>query len=268
MNEWSGCAFNYTGSKARFLDEIYQILPNDDNLRVLDLFTGGGSLATQLPESWSITANDKESRLMELHSKFQQLVTGEPPVELVERLTTCAHLLISSSKDTEGYNKLVNDYNDYPQELDLYTLLCSSFSNQLRWNSDGKWNMQKKLKLYLERLAVRDLMFVSKDFREFNYSDYDLIISDSPYLKTNAAYNENGGWGLSDSVTLMSRLDKADSVNTKFIMFEELWSKGVPNKPLIAWAGKYNMKQLGSSSDSCNYQRVGGKTQEVMIYNF
>lgn len=283
MNKFNGCAFNYSGSKARHMESLYKILPKDENLSCLDLFTGGGSLATQLPESWSIIANDIEHRLVEIHKTFQDklaadLVTPETLTNIVR--LNCHHWVDKINKaNSEAYLALRKSYNENKTPLDLYALVCSSFSNQIRFNSEEEFNlpkgdryfnpaMEKKLLSYLENVLKRDITFTSKDFREFSFSDYDIIISDSPYCKSVASYNESGGWGFSDSVQLLSKLDKYADSGGKFVMFEEIYSNGKPNTLVLEWAGKYNVTQLGDNSSNCNYQRRGGKTQEVMVHNF
>lgn len=279
MSEFNGCAFNYTGSKARSLSEIYKILPKEDNISCLDLFMGGGSLATQLPETWEITANDIESKLVEMHTALQGVLAFRSPAFIVESIKKFCHSYVGKTKDKTGYIRLVEDYNEDQTPLRLYALLCSSFSNQLRWNSSGKWNlpwgnryfnpnMEKKLLAYLENLVKRDVTFTSKDFREFDFTQYDLVISDSPYLKSVGSYNENGGWSFTDSVQLLGKLDKYAEQGGKFILFEELYSNGKSNQLLLDWVSKYNIKQLGDNSDKCNYHRKGGRTQEVIVYNF
>ena len=288
-NKFNGCAFNYAGSKIRHIDIIRQILPKEDNLKVLDAFCGGASLATNLPASWEVTANDLESRLVAVHNMFNSSSSYHSPSEQVEKIVEFNNTYIKGREDKGGYEKSVVAYNAFSLHEDdlsvvfknclLYTLLCSSFSNQLRWNSKGEWNlpfgkrycnpnMQKNLLHYLTQLSTNKIDFTSKDFRTFNFEEYDLVISDSPYYNTCAGYNESGGWSFTDAINLMTKLDKYAEAGGKFIMFEELYSKGKANTPLIDWATKYNIKQLGNNSDKCNYQRKGGRTQEVIIYNY
>ena len=277
LNKFNGCAFNYHGSKSRFMGIVTDIIPKEDNIKVLDLFTGASSLATQLPSSWEVIANDKESRLIELHNCFKQAVINQSAEELVDFVKTYAHSYVDKAKSKEGYIKLVEDYNEDQTPLRLYSLICSSFSNQLRWNGSGQWNlpfgnrylnssMEKKLLQYLTLLKEKDITFTSEDFRDLNFEEYDLVISDSPYYNTCAVYNS--GWGFKDAINLMTKLDKYSEAGGRFIMFEEFYSKGKPNTPLIEWATQFNIKQLGDNSGGSNYQRKSGKTSEVLIYNF
>ncbi len=279
--EYGGCVMNFSGSKARHLDAIYSILPKEDGLVVLDSFMGGGSLATQLPESWLVTANDISSELVEVHENLYQLMRKQGVVKTAEEVLSVCHSMFdkNNKNDKEHYIQVRAEYNKNPTPLGLYGMLCASFSNQIRFGPEGfnlpKGNryynpsMQAKMLAYLERISVRDITYTNKDFREFDFTNYDLVFADCPYYMTDAVYNSQGeGWTLKDSVALLSRLDRQHVSGGKFIMFEELYSKGKKNVALAEWASKYNIKQLGDNSDKCNYQRSGGRTQEIMVYNF
>ena len=282
-----GCAFNYTGNKVRHKDIIDMILPKEDNLEVLDLFYGAGSMTSTLNKTWLTTGNDLEWRLVAIHKLFRNSVLSS--ADLVAELVTYGKSFIKSKNDKEGYLKARDTYNSMPDTLLgetntgktmlLYVLICSSFSNQLRWCDKGNWNiphglrwfnknMQKNLLRYITDIRERDIMFSSLDFRKFELSGWDLVISDSPYLKTLAGYNENGGWSLKDSVALMTKLSKYSDGGGRFIMFEEQFSKGVENILLTSWMSKYNVTVLGDSSSGSNYQRGKGKTVEVVVTNF
>lgn len=282
-----GCAFNYAGSKVRHKDIIDGILPKEDSLEVLDLFYGAGSLTSTLNKTWVTTGNDLEGRLVAIHKLFRN--SRLSPADLVAELITYGQGFIKSKGDKEGYLKAREVYNSMPDTLLgevnvskvmlLYILICSSFSNQLRWCDKGNWNiphglrwfnknMQKNLLRYITDIRERDIMFSSMDFRKFELSNWDLVISDSPYLKTLAGYNENGGWTLKDSVALMSKLDKFSEGGGRFLMFEEQFSKDVENVALSTWMSKYNVTILGDSSSGSNYQRSKGKTVEVVVTNY
>ena len=276
-----GCFMNYSGSKSRHSHIIEKVLPKDPNLKVLEGFCGGFSSVHSYPESWKITANDKETNLIGLHQAFQtELFSGISPEDLVEFIKTYCHSWMNKNNKSskEQYEKLKADYNKNPTPLGLYTLVCSSFSNQIRFNGSGEFNlpkgdryfnpsMEKKLLAYLENINKRDITFNSMDFRDYDFSKFDLVICDPPYLKTTASYNENGGWQFKDSVALISRLTNYATSGGKFVFFEELWSNGTPNTLIQEWATDYNIVQLGDNSDKCNYQRKGGRTQEVMVTN-
>jgi site-specific DNA-adenine methylase len=275
------CYMNYHGSKSRFLPEVEKLLPKEDGINCLDVFTGGASLASHLPESWSVVANDKESRLVSIHKELQaSLRAGHTPESILEDWKMYVLGNINSSKDVEGYSVLKEQYNSSKatQPTNLYALLCSSFSNQLRWNDSGEFNlpfgkryfntnMQKKMLAWLHRVAKRDIAFTSEDFMLLDFDSYDLLIVDSPYLQAKAGYNEKGGWSMKQTAMLLSKVDAYARNGGKFILFEELISNGKVNTLLTSWSKKYKHVNLGDNSKYANYQRKNDVTLEVMIYN-
>lgn len=276
----NNCAFNYTGSKLKFYDKIQHLFPEQEDVSCLDLFTGGGSLASRLPEDWSITANDACTELIHLHQKLSSVLRVKTPVEIVEFIKSNAW--VKGNKDKEGYELLKHNYNNYfsgsDRDIMFYELICSSFSNQIRFNKEGYFNlpfgkryfnpsMQKKMEAYLEHINERDINFTSCDFRDYDLSEYDFVIIDSPYLNTCAGYNENGGWVQKDTEDLLEMVDKYAEQGGKFILFEEVLSKGTPNNIIAEWMKKYSHINLGDESKGCNYQRKDGITLEVCIYN-
>lgn len=276
----NNCFMNYHGSKLKFYDKIKHLLPEQDGIECLDLFTGGASLASRLPVTWKVTANDSCTELIQLHQKLSSALRVKTPDEIVEFIKN--NSWVKGNKDKEGYELLKHNYNNYfsgcDRDMMFYELICSSFSNQIRFNKDGHFNlpfgkryfnpsMQKKMVAFLEHINERDINFTSCDFRDYKLSEYGFVIIDSPYLNTCAGYNENGGWTLKDTEDLLAMVDKYAEQGGKFILFEEVLSKGTPNNIIAEWMKKYNHINLGDESKGCNYQRKDGITLEVCIYN-
>lgn len=99
-------------------------------------------------------------------------------------------------------------------------------------------NLRKNIKLPPEeRLPV----VTSKTYKENNYfNNAELVCKDT------GRFVEDGG---------------------KFVLFEEVLSKGVSNSVITDWMKKYKHVTLGDESTGCNYQRKEGITLEVCIYN-
>lgn len=263
--------FNWTGSKHRYLEEFLNVLPKDiRGLKVLDSFVGGGDLISKLPVDWKITANDFMSQIVELHTAIQ------------ERKITKRSILRSyksrgmSKENSEAYFFLRQEYNENPDPFLLYLLMTNSFNNQLRFNNNGGFNMpfgkdrssfnkrmQSKLDNYSKSLSERSVKFINEDFRNIDYSQYDLLLIDPPYRNTCATYNESTGWGVEEDLELFKKIDLSGS---KFIYFNQTWSKGVPNEDLISWMKKYDSVVLKETSSNCSYNRDNKKTEEVMVF--
>lgn len=277
-----GCCFCYSGSKHRYAAELKAALPKKENILICDVFAGGGSITTALPISWSVIGNDKDSRIIDIHKDFQDWLEVSSVEEVFTYIKEYCHSQVQSRDDEEGFTSLKENYNTEYNPLALYALATSSNSNYIRFNKSGKFNvsfgkrwlnpsLQKKLYNYLERVKDRDITWESKDFRDYNFSDYDLSIIDPPYAfngKSTATYNEQGAWQLQDLVCLLGKLDKANEEGSKWVFFNEIVTKGEDNLVIQNWVNKYNVKILRDTLSGCSYQRTKDRSVEVMVTNY
>lgn len=262
-------AFNYVGSKHRYLKELGAILPVDDSLTVCDPFVGGGDLCTHLNKTWDIFASDAMPQVIEMH---REIMSGHINVE---SLCVKAYSSRLNNKDKASYLKFRALYNKSPNPFDLYLLLCHSFSNGIRFSSNGfdmpfgkRWfnlEMQKKLYNYIERLHDRQISFGCREFSDCDFSQFDITLIDPPYLNSVATYNEKGGWLESDEIALHGKIK---SECNKFVYFGQIWANGKHNKLLDDFSKNYNVKILKDTTKHCSANRKDGKTVEVMIWNF
>lgn len=193
----------------------------------------------------------------------------------------------------EPFNKLSDDFNqckviDYRYYVMLYVIIVYAFNNQIRFNSEGKFNlpvgkrdfnasMQKKLSAFINRVQSVNCRFICQDFRNLNVEKFiedDFVYCDPPYLITCAVYNENGGWLESDEQDLLNFLDKLNTAGIKFALSNVLRSKGRENKILSDWLEKnsaiYNAVHLKKSYANSNYHKADkiSESDEVLILNY
>lgn len=294
LDKHKGCILCYSGSKNRYLSEIYSTLPKEKNLKVLDCFAGGGSLCTNLPEDYVVTASDKEYRVVGIHKELYNLIDHYSPEEAEGYVKKFCHKWVKDNKDYEGYYKLKDYYNkgvtgyragesDYLIDpLELFALTMSSNTNYIRFNKAGEQTLQfgkryynsnssKKMLNYMERINKRSITWEAKDFRDYDFTAYDLVIIDSPYAyngKSTATYNEQKGWQLQDLINLLAKLDKAHEAGVKWICFNEAVTKGTDNPIIQNWINKYNVKILRDTTSGCSYQRTKDRSVEVMVINY
>lgn len=280
MAKDNGCHWNYTGSKARFYDKIKHLFPEDVHHKCLDVFTGGNSLGSMLPDKWDLTFNDKCSELISSHKRFTKAYDTS---FLLKELDFISEEFKLSKENTDGYKGLVDFYNKHKSDVlldyEFYLLACHSFSNYIRFNEDGEWNMpfgkrtfnrnmRKKLINWQERLSKKhNITWMSKDFRDIDFLDYSFLVIDPPYCKTVASYNERSGWSDQTTKDLLKKVDEFAESGGKFILFEEVISNGKNNTLIVDWMNKYKHLTLGDNSKGCNYQRKDKLTLEVCIYN-
>ena len=298
QKEYIKSPLNYTGGKFKLLNQIIPYFPDNINTFV-DLFAGGCNVAVNVKAN-RVIANDINSHIIELYNYFKNndikniennINSIISKYNLSDSASNGYEHYDSNSKDglanynRGGYLKLRKDYNENPNPITFYTLLIYAFNNQIRFNKKGEFNlpvnkrdftlnMQKNLKLYVEKIKNIDIDFFAKDFTEITIPDDSFVYIDPPCLATTASYNENGGWSNEHEVKLLNYLDELDKKGIKFALSNVLESKGIRNDILIKWCKqneKYHINFLNYSYSNCSYQtknRDKNSTFEVLITNY
>ncbi len=296
---------NYTGGKFKLLPQILPLFPANIDIFV-DLFCGGANVGVNVKSNKTIL-NDTNDNLTLLFSMFKNL--GDDFLPLVDEIIEKYQLSQSSKYGYDYYNcdsntglapynkdkflKLRDDFNNskdigYYHYAMLYTLILYSFNNQIRFNSNGHFNlpvgkrdynekMKQKLQKFIDRLKGKDYKFSNLDFRDFDISTLNsnsFVYADPPYLITCATYNEQGGWNEADEHDLLDFLNDLHKNNIKFALSNVLRSKGKENSILIEWtqrnSDKYKVINLNYSYNNSNYQTKNKNeiTEEVLIINY
>lgn len=284
-----GCIANYCGNKAKYLEQIYALLPEKEGLRVYDAFCGFGVLATSLPDDYIVTANDSCHQIIGVHKWMKEVYKGigGTPLEAANFIIDETLCCVRDNRDLIGFEALKHNYNEYGRKPeDLYALATSSNSNYIRFNSDGEFNvkygnrflnpqLQTKLKNNLRRQAIRDITYTNKDFRDFDTKDFDLAIFDPPYSysgKSTAPYSEGSkSWQYKDMIDVMGCADKMHKDGKHFILYNESITKDVENTTLNLWSEKYRVIVIGESFTNSSANKKRGKDKqksvEVLITN-
>lgn len=296
---------NYTGGKFKLLPQILPLFPANIDIFV-DLFCGGANVGVNVKSNKTIL-NDTNDNLTLLFSMFKNL--GDDFLPLIDEIIEKYQLSQSSKYGYDYYNcdsntglapynkdkflKLREDFNNskdigYYHYAMLYTLILYSFNNQIRFNSNGHFNlpvgkrdynekMKQKLQKFIDRLKGKDYKFSNLDFRDFDISTLNsnsFVYADPPYLITCATYNEQGGWNEADEHDLLDFLNDLHKNNIKFALSNVLRSKGKENSILIDWtqrnSDKYKVINLNYSYNNSNYQTKNKNeiTEEVLIINY
>ncbi|MBO5995989.1 MAG: DNA adenine methylase [Acetobacter sp.] len=296
---------NYIGGKYKLLPQILPLFPKNINTFV-DLFCGGANVGINI-NSNRIILNDINKNLIDLFYSFKNL--GNDFISLVDEIITKYNLSQSFKHGYEYYNcysnsglaahnrdkylKLRRDFNNshdinYYHYAMLYVLIVYSFNNQIRFNSQGKFNlpvgkrdynkrMQEKLKKFISRLSAKKYELSNFDFREFNISQLpknSFVYIDPPYLITCATYNEQNSWNTQDEKDLLYFLDSLHKSNIKFALSNVLKNKNKENIILKNWINLNNNKhkviKLNHSYRNSNYQikHKDSITEEVLVINY
>lgn len=278
---------NYTGGKYKLLPQLLEIFPKEIDTFV-DLFAGGGNVAVNV-NAKHIIYNDIMWQVPEMLQEFKRVGVEE----CLQRIDYFIEAYELSKDNREGYLKLRECYNNsfdlefsLTDPLMLYTLICYSFNNQIRFNSKHEYNMpfgknrssfnpalREKFVAFVNRLQEIDIQFFSKDFRKLKIGGLkgsDFVYCDPPYLITVASYNENGGWGEQAERELLSKLDEVDKAGVRFGLSNVLESRGKENTILKEWAKRYKVNYLEHTYSNCSYHKKDkeSKDVEVLITNY
>lgn len=284
---------NYVGGKYKLLKEILPLFPDNINTFV-DLFGGGFNVGINVVAN-KLVYNDINYYVYDLLKEFNdnsfEYIDSEikKTIEKYNLSNSDKHGYefygCNSSDGLSKYNscnyiRLRHDYNKDKNWKLFYLLIIYSFSNQIRFNSSGQFNMpcgkrdynkslQTKLKIFVEELHRRDCLFFNAPFDKFSFDEldeYDFVYCDPPYFNSVATYNENGGWTEEHERALLANLDELTQRGIRFALSNNLRY----NNPLLKeWKTKYDVHYLNGDYSNCNYHKIDkSKDIEVLITNY
>lgn len=268
---------NYTGGKYKLLPQLLELFPKQVNTFV-DLFAGGGNVSVNV-KAEKLVFNDLMWQVPEMLQEFKKIGVEES-LRKIDGYISSYDL---SKENKEGYLALRELYNKGKSDpLMLYTLICYSFNNQIRFNNKGAYNMpfgkdrssfnptlREKFITFVQRLQSMEIQFSSKDFRELDLDtlgENDFVYCDPPYLITVASYNENGGWGEQAERDLLAKLDTLDKAGVKFGLSNVFESKGKENIILKEWAKGYKVHYLDHTYSNCSYHKKDKQSKDIEVF--
>lgn len=297
---------NYTGGKYKLLPQILPLFPTDIETFV-DLFCGGCNVGINVKAKKHIY-NDTNRYLLYLYNTLRNNdkdVTIETVYSIIDKYGLSLvskygydYYDCDSSSGLGKYNKdrflkMREDFNhntaeDYYYYTLLYVMIVYSFNNQIRFNSNGEFNlpvgkrdfnkkMESKLTDFIDTIKAQDSHFSCLDFIDFDtslLSEKDFVYIDPPYLITCATYNEHDGWNLDKEKELLAFIDRLTEQKIRCALSNVLRSKGKANSILIEWLernkSKYIVHQLDYSYANSNYHTKdkSDSSQEILVTNY
>ena len=275
--EYVKSPLNYTGGKYKLLPQLLELFPKQVNTFV-DLFAGGGDVSVNV-KAEKVVFNDLMWQVPEMLQEFKKIGVEES-LRKIDGYISSYDL---SKENKEGYLALRELYNKGKSDpLMLYTLICYSFNNQIRFNNKGAYNMpfgkdrssfnptlREKFIIFVQRLQSMEIQFSSKDFRELDLDtlgENDFVYCDPPYLITVASYNENGGWGEQAERDLLAKLDTLDKAGVKFGLSNVFESKRKENTILKEWAKGYTVHYLDHTYSNCSYHKKDKQSKDIEVF--
>jgi len=294
---------NYTGGKFKLLPRLVELFPKNIHT-FIDLFGGGFNVGANIEAKRTIY-NEKQKEIQRLIHLFYK----HNYVDIIAKVENIVRTYSLSNTFAKGYGfygcesdggvgkynkpfylKLRDDYNDIKENSEekdflLLTLIIYSFNNQIRFNSEGLFNMpvgkrdfnsstKKNIKNFCLKVSNLDCSFLCSDFRNVNTAGFrsPFLYCDPPYFLGIAAYNENDGWTEKDERDLIAFLLNESQKGHQFALSNVIEHKGKKHTMLIEWAleNGFNVIHLKSSYRNSNYQLKDKKadTDKVLITNY
>ena len=291
---------NYTGGKHKLLPQIIELFPNDIKT-FYDVFSGGANVGINAIAK-NIICIEKNRYVVNLlkliqNENFEDL--NQKIINIIDNFNLSQSYIkgydyygVDSSSGLGQYNKdsflkLRDEFNKEKNRIDLLlVLVLYSFNNQIRFNSNGNFNLpvgkrdyngssRKNIAAFNQITNEKKISFKSSDFRDIEkilLTKEDFVYLDPPYLLGLASYNEMGGWTEKDEKDLYELLTKLDNKGIRFALSNVLEHKGDVNEIMKHWVGKYNYRlhKLNYNYKNSNYHSTAksNKTIEVLITNY
>lgn len=291
-NPYIKSPLNYTGGKHKLLPQILPLFPKDIDTFV-DVFGGGFNVGINV-DAKKVIYNDSMPQLKELFEWIASKDTAEAICDIEEHIKSYKlhrykpyeeFTKEGSESYKENHKRMRADYNKSKEAMKFYSLICVSFSNQIRFNSKGDYNMpsgkrdfnyqlKQRFEEFSKKIKALNSTFMCSDFQTIDLSfigNNDVAYFDPPYLNTFATYNEQDGWCEDREKKLYEKLDSIDANGGRFALSNVFENKGVENTRLKMWSLKYNVHYLNHSYGNCNYQakdKSKDSTVEVLITNY
>lgn len=188
------------------------------------------------------------------------------------------------------YRKVVNEYEGADKALYIYSLMFFAFSQQMRFNNKGQFNMpfgndcfsednKKYIRNGCDFFSRKAVSITQQSFDVFlddvlsKAADNAFVYLDPPYMNTTAIYNEGGtnkqvpAWSAETEKLLYSYCDKLTERGISFALSNVFENKGKKNDMLIEWSSKYNVLHFtGHTYMACG--KGNAATDEVLIFNY
>ena len=282
--EYIKSPLNYVGGKYKLLNQIIpKFSKNIDTF--VDLFSGGCNVGINVNAN-TYVFNDINCRINEMFRFFATQSEDELVAEIKSRIDEFQ----LSKTNEDGYLKFREQYNSNPNPLDLYILVSYSYNYQFRFNNSMKFNnpfgrnrsqfsenMERNLRLFINKLRTMDAIFTDKCFTELDLlslSKDDFVYLDPPYLITTGSYNDGNrgflNWGRSQEEQMYNLMEQLSSRGIKFALSNVLEHKGKTNEFLKSYIenNSVNVHYLDSNYNNSSYNSKKTGCVELLITNY
>ena len=270
---------NYTGSKAKSINDIRAVLPNHCEVFV-DAFGGGFNVGINVPAD-DLIYNDINPFVGKLIESFRNIDTVQY-LRKVQKIISYYNLTVGAK---EPYYALRDHYNSVPWDkrdpVELYALVLYGFQQQIRFNTSYEFNNPIGSRYFNDKLLSKFISF-SREVKEknvvFRNGSFQLLRDliqpnvvfyfDPPYLNTTGVYNDGKrgfeGWTKEHEIRLCSFINDINRAGGMFVFSYSINVNGVENEDVKIWAEENSYRILKIQEPQGRYH----DREEVIIYNF
>jgi len=262
MIMYNRSAIPYVGNKFSIYKQLEKYLPSDIKI-FRDIFCGGGVVSINTrAEGYVLT--DFCHQLVDLHNAIKD--------------ETFAKRVLSKSYEypetKDSYLELRQSYNEDKSNEKFINLLYRSFSNQMRFNTEGEFNIAfgQRNSINFDRLIKQHQFYkdnkvtiINSDFRISlaNVNKDDFVFLDPPYLNSDATYNEV--WSEHDEMDLYRLVSNLDC---KWMLTNTLYNRGKYNKFLDDFIEPYNVYPINSTFNYEKFRKSESAKKEIIVTNY
>lgn len=268
---------------------LIDLFPNDIDT-LYDLF-GGSSVVSINTKANRYIINDIDINIY----KFYKIFSENEYESIINKIIYNIDMFnlprfsvkTKGKEEKDKYKKRYLELRDYSNKtndvIDLYTCMFYAFSQQIRFNKYGIFNMPrgndaftKNNEQYIKNMCKfiknNKVEFYNNDYHFININDItknSFVYLDPPYINTTATYNENNGWSIEDDIMLFEFCETLNKNGIKFGLSNVFKNKGIINKHLMDWCIKNNWNVYyfdGFKYYACG--NVATNTIEVYISNY
>ena len=279
----------YMGSKKKLINQgLINLFPNSINT-FYDLF-GGSGIVSMNTKADNYVLNDIDSKLFEFYALFKKYESADIIYKILENIKKFDMKRVGTKQNTYGAEKAKDNYcklRDYANStksiVDLYTCTFYAFSQQMRFNSKGEFNMpfgngafSKTNEYYIaygcKFFSGNNVSITNKSFKDINVDKLesnDFVYLDPPYFNSTATYNENGGWTKDNEEELYNFCETLDKKGIKWAMSNAFTTRGNANGSLVEWSKKndYSVYHF-NDFDYTPMGKSASNVDEVLISNY
>lgn len=267
------CPLNYMGGKTQIIEDLIPFFKK--NNKFIDLMGGGFNVGINV-DAPKIIYNDINFIVKELVKMFKTTDTYRL-LSLIDKTIKKHNLQKNDKESFVNYRALWNDKLCEREDkyLYLYVLILFGFQQQLRFNSNLKFNntvgesgynelVKEKIISFSRRIKSLDVDFYSMDFEALIdcIDEETTLYVDPPYLITLGSYNDGKrgfkGWSVNDDIRLYSFLDRVMQKGARIVLSNVIYHKDKTNEVLLSWIKRSSL----NVKEFCKRGR-----QEVVITN-